>query len=99
MHDSTRIVRSTLTRATAGEPLHPGPVFAAPFHTPGDPADALYSYARSHNPTWTALERCIGQIESGKCAPGQADEGQSFRSSVRGLPSGMAFRAAALFAS
>jgi cystathionine gamma-lyase len=94
MHDSTRIVRSTLTRATAGEPLHPGPVFAAPFHTPGDPADALYSYARSHNPTWTALERVIGQIESGKFAPGQADEGQSYRASALVFASGMAACAA-----
>ena len=50
MHDSTKIVRSTLTRAVAGEPLHPGPVFAAPYHTPGDPNAAPYSYARSHNP-------------------------------------------------
>jgi len=55
MHDSTKIVRSTLTRAVAGEPLHPSPVFAAPYHTPGDPNEAPYSYARSHNPTWTAL--------------------------------------------
>src|ERR1017187_4171300 len=90
MHDSTRIVRSTLTRATPGEPLHPGPVFAAPFHTPGDPADALYSYARSHNPTWTALERVIGQIESGKLAPGHADEGQSSPASALVFASGMA---------
>ena len=94
MHDSTRIVRSTLTRATAGEPLHPGPVFAAPFHTPGDPADALYSYARSHNPTWTALERVIGQIESGKFAPGQADEGQNYRANTLVFASGMAACAA-----
>jgi cystathionine gamma-lyase len=55
MHDSTKIIRSTLTRAIKGEPLHPSPVFAAPYHTPGDPADAMYSYARSHNPTWTVL--------------------------------------------
>jgi cystathionine gamma-lyase len=65
MRDSTRIIRSTLTPATPGEPLHSGPIFAAPYHTPGDPADAPYSYARSHNPTWTELERAIGQMESG----------------------------------
>ena len=57
MRDATRIIRSTLSTAAAGEPLHAGPVFAAPFHTPGDPADAVYTYARSHNPTWTELER------------------------------------------
>ena len=65
MQDSTRIIRSTLTRPVAGEPLHPGPVFAAPYHAPGDPAENPYTYARSHNPTWTALEKAIGQMESG----------------------------------
>lgn len=65
MRDATRIIRSTLTKTVAGEPLHPGPVFAAPYHAPGDPADAPYTYARSHNPTWTALEKAIGQMESG----------------------------------
>jgi len=80
MRDSTRILRSTLAAAVPGEPLHSGPVFAAPFHTPGDPADAPYTYARSHNPTWTELERAIGQMESG---PG-------YRASALVFASGMA---------
>ncbi len=90
MHDSTKIIRSTLTRVVAGEPLHPGPVFAAPYHTPGDPADAIYSYARSHNPTWTALERTIAQMESGKFAPGHAQAGENYRASALVFASGMA---------
>jgi cystathionine gamma-lyase len=90
MHDSTRIVRSTLTRAAAGEPLHPGPVFAAPYHTPGDPNDAPYSYARSHNPTWTALEKMIAQIESGEFAPGHAQAGEKYRANALVFASGMA---------
>lgn len=90
MHDSTRIVRSTLTRATAGEPLHPGPVFAAPYHTPGDPNDAPYSYARSHNPTWTALEKVIAQMESGEFAPGHPQAGERYRASALVFASGMA---------
>jgi cystathionine gamma-lyase len=90
MHESTRIVRSTLTRVVAGEPLHPSPVFAAPYHTPGDPADAPYSYARSHNPTWTALERAIGQMESGQFAAGHAHAGESYRASAVVFASGMA---------
>lgn len=65
MRDSTKIIRSGLTRAIPGTPLHSGPVFAAPYHTPGDPADAAYSYSRSHNPTWTELERAIAEMESG----------------------------------
>lgn len=64
MHEATKIIRSTLTRATAGEPLHAGPVFAAPYHAPGDPSSIPYTYARSHNPTWTHLEEAIAQMES-----------------------------------
>jgi cystathionine gamma-lyase len=70
MRDTTRIIRSTLSPAVAGEPMHHGPVFAAPFHTPGDPAAAPYSYARSHNPTWTALEAAIAGMEAGVDADG-----------------------------
>src|SRR5260370_166582 len=66
MRDSTKIILSTLSRSVPGEPLHSGPVFAAPYHTPGDPSDTPYSYARSHNPTWTSLEKAIGQMESGE---------------------------------
>ena len=90
MHDSTKIVRSTLTRAAAGEPLHPGPVFAAPYHTPGDPNDALYSYARSHNPTWTALEKMIAQIESGEFTGSHEQAGERYRASALVFASGMA---------
>jgi cystathionine gamma-lyase len=85
MRDSTKIIRSTLTRTVAGEPLHAGPVFAAPFHTPGNPADTPYSYARSHNPTWTALEKTIGQMESGQLA-----SGESYRATALVFASGMA---------
>src|SRR6185437_7045132 len=65
MRDSTKIIRSSLTPVVPGEPLHSGPVFAAPYHTPGDPAGMPYTYARSHNPTWTELEKAIAQMESG----------------------------------
>jgi len=65
MRDATKIIRSTITPAVAGEPIHHGPVFAAPFHVPGDPANIPYTYARDDNPTWTALESAISQMESG----------------------------------
>jgi cystathionine gamma-lyase len=65
MREETRVVRSTLTPAMAGKEMHHGPVFAAPYHAPGDPAAAAYTYARAHNPTWTELERVLGQMESG----------------------------------
>jgi cystathionine gamma-lyase len=96
MHDSTKIIRSTLTRAVMGEPLHPSPVFAAPYHTPGDPAEAPYSYARSHNPTWTALEKALGQMESGLYAEGHAEAGKSYRAAALVFASGMAASVAVL---
>jgi cystathionine gamma-lyase len=89
MRDSTRIIRSTLSRTVPGEPLHTGPVFAAPYHTPGDPSDTPYTYARSHNPTWTALEKAIGQMESGQLATGE-----SYQATALVFASGMAACAA-----
>jgi cystathionine gamma-lyase len=84
MRDATKIIRSTLSRAVPGEPLQRGPVFAAPYHTPGDPGDTPYTYARSHNPTWTSLEDAIGQMESG----------EDYRASALVFASGMAACAA-----
>lgn len=63
LHAETEVVRSALTPVRPGEPLHAGPVLATAFHTPGDPARSPYSYARSHNPTWTALEAAIAGME------------------------------------
>jgi cystathionine gamma-lyase len=79
MRDATRIIRSTLNRTVAGEPLLPGPVFAAPYHTPGDPTDTPYTYARSHNPTWTHLEKAIAEMESG---PGYSAKALVFASGM-----------------
>jgi cystathionine gamma-lyase len=68
------------------EPTLPGPVFAAHFHLPGEPTGP-YTYGRDENPTWTLLERAIGELE----APGDED--------VRTLTfaSGMAAISAVLF--
>jgi len=81
MHSTTRLIRSTVTPAKPGEPIHSGPVFASPFHVPGDPADSPYTYARSHNPTWTELETAISLLEHPKAK-------------TRVFPSGMAAVAA-----
>jgi cystathionine gamma-lyase len=85
MRDATKIIRSTLTPAVAGEPLNPGPVFAAPYRAPGDPSNTPYTYARAHNPTWTSLENAIGQMESGRLA-----SGDSYEASALVFASGMA---------
>jgi cystathionine gamma-lyase len=85
LRDATKVIRSTLTPAVPGEPLHAGPVFAGPFHAPGEISQTGYSYARSHNPTWTELENAIAQMESGELA-----SGETYAASVLVFASGMA---------
>jgi cystathionine gamma-lyase len=62
---STRAVHAGLPPAAQGEPILPGPVLAAPFHLRGDPHSTPYGYGRDANPTWTALERAIGELDGG----------------------------------
>jgi cystathionine gamma-lyase len=63
---STRAVHAGLAPAEQGEPLLGGPVLAAPYHLRG-PADASpYGYGRDANPTWTALERALGELDGGE---------------------------------
>ncbi|MGV9785607.1 cystathionine gamma-lyase [Streptomyces sp. NPDC003435] len=66
--DGTRAVRAGLPEPVKHEPTLPGPVFAAHFHLPGE-VSGPYSYGRDGNPTWTLLERAIGELE----APGDDD--------------------------
>ena len=95
MRDATKIIRSTLSKAVPGEPLHAGPVFAAPYHTPGDPSATPYTYARSHNPTWTHLEKALAQMESGSLLPGIDGPGaRAYRAKALVFASGMAAVAA-----
>ncbi|MGW6270212.1 cystathionine gamma-lyase [Streptomyces sp. NPDC055060] len=61
--DGTRAVRAGLPEPVKHEPTLPGPVFAAHFHLPGDPTGP-YTYGRDDNPTWTLLERAIGELEA-----------------------------------
>jgi cystathionine gamma-lyase len=62
---STRAVHAGLPPAAQGEPILPGPVLAAPYHLRGDPHSTPYGYGRDANPTWTALERAIGELDGG----------------------------------
>lgn len=66
MKDATRVVHAGLPAAADGTPFLPGPVFAAPFHLAG-PADASpYGYARYANPTWSAYESALAELEGGE---------------------------------
>ena len=78
---ATHVVRAGLPDATPGTPYLPGPVFAAPYHAPGDPALSPYTYARFDNPTWKAYETALASLEGGPCVL---------------FPSGMAATAAVL---
>ncbi len=55
-----------LPRAEQGEPFLPGPVLAAPFHLIGPSDASVYGYARYANPTWSAYERALGELEGGE---------------------------------
>ncbi|WP_327324730.1 cystathionine gamma-lyase [Streptomyces sp. NBC_01210] len=83
--DGTKAVRAGLPEPVKYEPTLPGPVFAAHFHLPGE-ATGPYTYGRDTNPTWTYLERAIGELE----APGESVETVAFAS-------GMAAVSAVLF--
>ncbi|WP_369211479.1 cystathionine gamma-lyase [Streptomyces flavofungini] len=85
--DGTRAVRAGLPEPVKYEPTLPGPVFAAHFHLPGDPTGG-YAYARDENPTWTHLERAIGELE----VPGGGDDVETLA-----FASGMAAISAVLF--
>jgi cystathionine gamma-lyase len=75
--DGTRAVHAGLPAPVPGEPLLPGPVFAAPYHLDPalGPAAAPNGYGRPDNPTRRLLESAIGSLEGGEClafASGQA---------------------------
>lgn len=78
--DGTRAVRAGLPVPVKYEPTLPGPVFAAHFHLPGEPTGP-YTYGRDENPTWTHLERAIGELE----APGESVETVTFASGMAAI--------------
>ncbi|MFE0539790.1 cystathionine gamma-lyase [Streptomyces sp. NPDC002387] len=78
--DGTRAVRAGLPEPVKYEPTLPGPVFAAHFHLPGEPTGP-YTYGRDENPTWTHLERAIGELE----APGEDVETLAFASGMAAI--------------
>lgn len=67
----------------------PGPVLTSHFHLPGDPAEATYAYGRDGNPTWTALETAIGELE----LPGGGAHVLAFASGMAAISSVLLSRA------
>lgn len=63
---ATRVVHAGLPAPVQGTPFLPGPTLAAPYHLIG-PSDASpYGYGRDANPTWTAYEAALGELEGGE---------------------------------
>ncbi|MEK6320379.1 MAG: cystathionine gamma-lyase [Acidobacteriota bacterium] len=65
MKDATRVVRAGFPNVRQGEAFLPGPTFAGTYHLTGDPSGSDYTYGRFNNPTWSAYEKAIGELEGG----------------------------------
>lgn len=65
MKKATQIVRAGISETEQGNPFLSGPTFAGTYHLSGDPASSAYTYGRYHNPTWTAYEKAITELEGG----------------------------------
>jgi cystathionine gamma-lyase len=65
--DATTVVHAGLSKPRQGAPLLEGPTFAGPFHLSGDPSSSDYQYGRYGNPTWSAYEGALSELEGGQC--------------------------------
>ena len=65
MRIGTRVTRAGLPPSMQGAPFLPGPTFAGTYHAAGDPGSAPLTYGRFHNPTWTAYEQALSELEGG----------------------------------
>ncbi len=63
--DGTRAIHAGKPRGDEGTPLGGSPVFASTYHLSGEPRGA-YQYGRLTNPTWTAWEAALGELEAGE---------------------------------
>jgi cystathionine gamma-lyase len=64
--DGTRVVRAGLLHDGEEVPFLPGPTFAAPYRLTGEAVGRAYGYGRYGNPTWTAWEAALGELEEGE---------------------------------
>lgn len=63
--DGTRAIHAGMPTGLDGAPLVSSPVFASTYHLSGEPAGP-YQYGRLTNPTWTAWESALGELEGGE---------------------------------
>ncbi len=65
MHPDTRALHAGHTPNTTPGPFMPGPQFSSTYITPGDPSEHALLYGRFNNPTWTAWEKALADLEGG----------------------------------
>ena len=63
--DGTRAIHAGMPTGPDGTPLVSSPVFASTYRLTGEPAGP-YQYGRLTNPTWTAWEAALGELEGGE---------------------------------
>jgi cystathionine gamma-lyase len=86
MHRDTFFVHAGFRKNREPGPFLTGPQFSSTFTTPGDPGDHALTYGRFHNPTWTAWERALGEMDGGEAiafASGMAAVSAVFAVAVR----------------
>ncbi len=62
---ATRAVRAGVPEPVHGAPFRAGPVMASTYHLLGD-VSGEWVYARNGNPTWTAYETAVGELDGGR---------------------------------
>lgn len=67
MRPATTLMQAVYGEPEPGSPLLHSPVFASVYKHSGDPTGAPYTYGRNSNPTWSAYEGALGELEGGPC--------------------------------
>ena len=65
LHFDTRVLSAGHPPRNQPGPILPGPQFSGTYVTPGEPGDHALQYGRFQNPTWTAWEDALTQLEGG----------------------------------
>lgn len=63
--DGTRAIHAGMPAGADGTPLVSSPVFASTYRLTGEPSGP-YQYGRLSNPTWTAWEAALSELEGGE---------------------------------
>jgi cystathionine gamma-lyase len=66
MHRDTAILHAGYRPSGENGPFRAGPQFSSTYMSPGDPAQHALTYGRFHNPTWSAWEAALAELEGGE---------------------------------